>query len=70
MAFFDKEISTLAAFDETEACHAIQYAISDMAGKMTCLEIGFLESVARAAILGLRSMREGAENFEPVDKLD
>lgn len=67
MAFFDSEIAELASHDETEAFHAIEFAITGMSGRYTCLEIGFAESVARAAILGLRAIRGGAERFEPKD---
>lgn len=63
--FFESEIGALAAFDETEAFHAIKFAITDMAGRCTCLESGFAESVARAAVLGLRAMRSGEARFEP-----
>lgn len=69
-AFFDAEISELAAFDENDAFYAIQYAILGMGGRSTCLEIGFVESVARAALLGLRAMRAGAERFDPIDVED
>jgi hypothetical protein len=67
IAFFEKEVAELAANDETEAFHAIEFAIIGMGGRYTCLEIGFAESVARAAILGLRAIRNGAERFEPKD---
>jgi len=67
MAFFDSEIAELAANDETAAFHAVQFAITGMGGRYTCLEIGFAESVARAAVLGLRAMRNGAQRFEPKD---
>lgn len=64
--FFELEIAQLASVDETEAYHAIEFAILGMGGRTTCLEIGFAESVARAAMLGLRAMRNGASRFEPV----
>lgn len=67
MAFFDAEICSLAEHDETEAYNAIRFAIIDLAARSTCLEIGFADSVARAAVLGLRAMRSGAERFEPKD---
>ena len=67
IAFFDGEIAELAANDETAAFHAVQFAITGMGGRYTCLEIGFVESVARAAVLGLRAMRNGAQRFEPKD---
>ncbi|EKT4455860.1 hypothetical protein QEM35_000583 [Pseudomonas putida] len=66
-AFFDSEIAELSANDEREAFLAIQFAITSMGGHYTCLEIGFAESIARAAILGLRAIRSGAERFEPKD---
>lgn len=62
---FVDEIAELASHEETEAYHAIQFAITGMGGRYTCLEIGFAESVARAAVLGLRAMREGSPIFEP-----
>ncbi|AMS13168.1 hypothetical protein A3218_02125 [Pseudomonas chlororaphis] len=65
IGFFESEISALAAFDETEAFHAIEFAITGMGGRYTNLEIGFAESVARAAVLGLRAMRSGEARFEP-----
>lgn len=65
--YFEGEIAALAAFDETEACYAIEYAIADMARRTTSLEGGFAQSVARAAVLGLRAMRNGAARFEPAD---
>lgn len=67
IGFFEGEIAALAAFDETEAFHAIEFAISGMARRATSLEGGFAESVARAAVLGLRAMRNGSARFEPVD---
>lgn len=67
IAFFDGEVAELAANDETAAFHSIEFAILGMGGRTTCLEIGFAESVARAAILGLRAMRSGTERFEPKD---
>lgn len=67
IAFFDSEIAELAANDETAACHAIEFAILGMGGSTTNLEISFAESVARAAILGLRAMRSGTQRFEPKD---
>jgi hypothetical protein len=70
MTFFDEEVSALAAFDETEAFHAIQFAIIGMGGRYTNLEIGFAERVAAAAVLGLRAMRNGEADFVPVDQED
>jgi len=65
-SFLESEIAELAAFNETEAFHAIEFTIIGMAARATCLEIGFAEAVARVAVLGLRAMRNGAEHFEPV----
>ena len=31
------------------------------------LEIGFIDRVAKAAIIGLRAMRDGADQFAPTD---
>lgn len=65
--FFDVEVATLAAHDETEAFHAIQFALIGMGGRSTMLEIGFIDRVAKAAIIGLRAMRDGADQFAPTD---
>ena len=70
IAFFDQEVSALAAFDETAACEAIQFAISGMGGRTTCLELGFVQQIAKAAVLGLRAMRNGEAEFAPVDQDD
>lgn len=67
IACFDGEVAELAAHDETEAFHAIQFAIADMGGRSTSLEIGFIDRVARAAVIGLRAMRNGTQRFEPKD---
>lgn len=64
-ACFD-EVAMLAGADETDAFHAIKSAMIDMGGRTTNLELGFVESVARAAVLGLRAMRNGASRFEPL----
>lgn len=66
-AFFDSEIAALACSSEKEAYNAIQSAITGMGGRYTCLEHGFAESVARAAVLGLRSIREGATSSFAVE---
>lgn len=70
IGYFEGEIAALAAFDETEAFHAIEFAICGMAHRVTSLEGGFAESIARAAVLGLRAMRNGAARFEPADDDD
>jgi hypothetical protein len=70
IAFFDSEITELSANDETEAFHAIEFAILGMGGRYTCLEFGFAESVARAAVLGLRAMRNGTQRLEPKDSVE
>jgi hypothetical protein len=70
MTFFDHEVSALAVIDETEAFDAIQFAIMDMGGRFTNLEIGFVQRVAAAAVLGLRAMRNGEADFVPVDRED
>jgi hypothetical protein len=70
LGFFDDEVCGLASLDETEAYNAIRFAIAGMGVHSTNLEIAFIDRAARAAILGMRSMREGSESFEPVDKLD
>ncbi|RAU43684.1 MULTISPECIES: hypothetical protein [unclassified Pseudomonas] len=69
-AFFDKEIGALAAVDETEAFTVICAVLSDMAHRSTNLEIGFADSIGRAAILGLRALREGANAFKPIENFD
>ncbi len=58
-AFFDSEIASLASQSERDAFNAIRSAITDMGGRYTCLELGFAEAVARAAVLGLRARNNG-----------
>ncbi|WP_426427057.1 KilA-N domain-containing protein [Pseudomonas palmensis] len=41
--------------------------IAGMGGRTTNLELGFADAVARAAALGLRVVRNGAERFTPKD---
>ncbi|GHS83154.1 hypothetical protein PAGU2196_39880 [Pseudomonas sp. PAGU 2196] len=67
IAFFDCEIVELSATSETAAYEAIRFAIADMGGRTTNLELGFADAVAKAAALGLRAMRNGAERFTPID---
>ncbi|CAI8866116.1 hypothetical protein [Pseudomonas chlororaphis] len=67
IACFDDEITEMAAHDETEAFNAIRFAIVGMGGWYTNLEIGFIDRVARAAVIGLRALRDGAEPFVPAD---
>ncbi|AVR89032.1 Phage antirepressor protein [Thauera aromatica K172] len=74
-AAFFAEVAQLAEFDEAEACKAIQTALSGPAfdhaqqGGFSGAwgqECGFAEAVARAAIAGLRALREGdVAPFEP-----
>jgi len=63
-AFFDEEIASLACSSEREAYKAIQFAIMGMGGHYTCLESGFAEAVARAAVLGLRAIKGGAPSLD------
>jgi hypothetical protein len=63
-------VLVLASHDETEAFYAIRSAIIGMGGHITNLELGFVDRVARAAVLGLKAIREGAAPFEPVDDWD
>lgn len=70
IACFDREVTALSAHDETEAFDAIQFAIIGMGGRSTNLEIGFIDRVARAAVIGLRAMRNGAQRFEPKDSVE
>ena len=70
LACFDYEITELAAHDETEAFYAIQFALVGMGGRYTCLEIGFIDRVAHAAVIGLRAMRNSAERFQPQDSAE
>lgn len=67
IAFFDSEIAELSANDETAAYMAIRFAITGMGGRTTSLEQGFADAVARAAVLGLRAVRNGTERFTPKD---
>ena len=65
--FFEGEVFELATHDETEAFNAIQFAIAGMGARTTNLELGFIERVALAAMVGLRALRDGAEPFAPTD---
>lgn len=65
--FFECEVCDLATHDETEAFDAIRFALVGMGGRYTCLEIGFIEHVALAAMVGLRALREGAQPFRPAE---
>lgn len=67
MAFFDGEVTELASHDETEAFDAIRFAILGMSERYTNLEMGFADRVAHAALIGLRHIRSGAEQFTPAD---
>ncbi|ROL66733.1 hypothetical protein BLX41_23055 [Pseudomonas protegens] len=67
-AFFDCEVCELASHDETEAFDAIRFALLGMGGWYTNLEVGFVDRVARAAVMGLRGLRGGTEQFEPADR--
>jgi hypothetical protein len=68
IGFFDGDITALAGVNETEAYDAITYALLGMGGHYTNLEFGFIQTVARAAVLGLRATRGGAAQFEPIDE--
>jgi len=65
--FFECEVRDLANRDETEAFDAIRFALCGMGGRYTCLELGFIERVALAAMVGLRALREGAQPFTPAE---
>jgi hypothetical protein len=65
--FFECEVRDLATHDETEAFDAIRFALVGMGGRYTCLETGFIEQVALAAMVGLRALREGAQPFKPAE---
>lgn len=77
--YVDRELAELAAHDEREAYHAIEFALSGShefrRGPETHFgntgwgqECGFAEAVARAAIEGLRARRSGAAAFDPEAK--
>lgn len=65
--FFECEVRALATHDETAAFNAIRFALVGMGGRYTCLEIGFIEHVALAAMVGLRALRDGAQSFIPTE---
>jgi hypothetical protein len=65
--YFEVEVRDLALHDETEAFDAIRFALCGMGGHYTSLEIGFIDRLARAAVIGLRALRDGAEPFAPTD---
>lgn len=70
MAFFNDEIVELAAHDEHEALWAIKSALGAMCGRFTCLEIGFVDRIAIAAVNGLRAKRNGVAWVEDKDLED
>ncbi|WP_432217482.1 hypothetical protein ACREYJ_21085 [Pseudomonas kribbensis] len=65
--FFECEVRDLANHDETEAFNAIRFALVGMGGRTTNLELGFIERVALAAMVGLRALRDGAQLFTPAE---
>ena len=65
--FFEREVRDLANHDETEAFNAIRFALVGMGGRTTNLELGFIERVALAAMVGLRALRDGAQPFTPAE---
>ncbi|MBH3408770.1 hypothetical protein I5P86_27265 [Pseudomonas glycinae] len=65
--FFECEVRDLANHDETEAFNAIRFALVGMGGRTTNLELGFIERVALAAMVGLRALRDGAQPFTPAE---
>jgi hypothetical protein len=65
--FFECEVRDLANHDETEAFNAIRFALVGMGGRTTNLELGFIERVALAAMVGLRALRDGAKPFTPAE---
>lgn len=61
------EVEQLAAADELEAFYAIVTAISISPGWSTHgsgIETGFSEALAALAILGMRSLRAGADRYD------
>lgn len=65
--FFECEVRDLANHDETEAFNAIWFALVGMGGRTTNLELGFIERVALAAMVGLRALRDDAQPFTPAE---
>ncbi|WP_085730382.1 MULTISPECIES: hypothetical protein [unclassified Pseudomonas] len=65
--FFECEVRDLANHDETEAFNAIRFALVGMGGRTTNLELGFIERVALAAMVGIRALRDGAQPFTPAE---
>lgn len=64
------EVAKLAQHSEAEAYHAMRLAVSDprWSGEWG-EEYGFMESLAKAAIIGLRALRDGSPSYDP-DVLD
>ncbi len=63
--YFD-EVRKLALFDELEAFHAIQFAMSSGHWQSSGwgIEMGFTRAFARAAMLGMRQLQQGAVEFD------
>lgn len=63
--FFD-EVRQLALFDERAAFHAIKFATDSSAWRSSGwgIEGGFIEALARAAMIGIRELQKGAIAFD------
>ncbi len=63
--YFD-EIRQLALFDELEAFHAIEFAINSGYWQSSGwgIEMGFTRALAKAAMLGMRQLQQGAVEFD------
>jgi|APLak6261691555_1056199.scaffolds.fasta_scaffold10917_2 hypothetical protein len=63
--YFD-EIRQLALFDEIEAFHAIEFAMNSGHWQSSGwgIEMGFTRALAKAAMLGMRQLQQGAVEFD------
>lgn len=61
------EVAELASRDESEAFDAIKFAMNSSGWKAAGwgIEFGFSEALARAAIVGLRALRNGVDPYLP-----
>jgi hypothetical protein len=66
---FAREVMELAMSDETDACHAIKFALcSRQWDGPWGEESGFAGEIAKLAIVGMRALLAGAEPFVEVEE--
>lgn len=67
--YFFSEIAALAASNESEAFDAIRFALLSHGWQPSFgIEVGFAAELAAAAMVGLRTIREGADLYDYASK--